>query len=93
MLAFSFLMALGALQATPPAANPAPPAPVPATTAAPSRQRLICRSRPVLGSRITARRDCRTLEMWRQYDNDMEQSRRDIMERGARGCELRNPEC
>jgi len=92
MFAFSFLMALGAVQTTAPAANSTPAPTATATTAAPSRQRLICRSRPILGSRITSRRDCRTAEMWRQYENDMEQSRRDIMERGARGCGG-GPEC
>ena len=59
-----------------------------------SSQRLICRSRPTLGSRITRTRSCMTREQWRIYDNDMEQSRRDIADRGARGCDLeRAPEC
>lgn len=57
----------------------APPA------AEPSRQRLICRSRPVLGSRIAQQRVCRTAEDWRVYETDLEQSRRDINDRGARG--------
>ena len=59
----------------------------------PSRQRLICRSRPVLGSRINFQRVCRTAEEWRIYDTDMEQSRRDIADRGARGCGGTGPEC
>ena len=56
--------------------------------AAPSRERLTCRSRPTLGSRITRQRVCKTEEEWRIYENDMEQSRRDIADRGARGCDL-----
>ena len=51
----------------------------------PSRQRLICRSRPVLGSRIARQRICKTADEWRIYENDLEQSRRDIADRGARG--------
>ena len=50
-----------------------------------SPQRLICRSRPVLGSRIATQRVCRTAEEWRVYEADLEQSRRDINDRGARG--------
>ncbi len=59
----------------------------------PSSQRLICRSRPTLGSRITRTRVCKTAEDWRIYDADMEQSRRDIADRGARGCGGGGPEC
>ena len=66
------------------AADPPPP---------PSRQRMICRTRPVLGSRIAQQRVCRTAEEWRIYDADMEQSRRDIADRGARGCGGSGPEC
>jgi hypothetical protein len=51
-----------------------------------SRERLICRSRPMLGSRIARQRVCKTEEEWRIYENDMAQSRRDINDRGARGC-------
>jgi hypothetical protein len=65
-----------------------------AETPEPSRQRLICRSRPVLGSRVMRQRTCKTAEEWRIYENDMEQSRRDIADRGARGCDQeRQPEC
>ena len=60
-----------------------------ASAPAPSRQRLICRSRPMLGSRVTQRRVCKTAEEWAIYENDMEQSRRDIADRGARGCDMR----
>jgi hypothetical protein len=52
-----------------------------------SKERLICRSRPMLGSRIASRRVCKTVEEWRIYEADLEQSRRDINDRGARGCE------
>lgn len=59
----------------------------------PSRQRLTCRSRPVLGSRIARQRVCKTEEEWRIYENDLEQSRRDINDRGARGCSNYSDEC
>jgi hypothetical protein len=52
----------------------------------PSRERLICRSRPMLGSRIARQRVCKTEEDWKIYQNDLEQSRRDINDRGMRGC-------
>ncbi len=51
-----------------------------------NRDRMICRSRPVLGSRIARQRICMTGEQWRLHANDLEQSRRDINDRGARGC-------
>ena len=54
----------------------------------PGRQRQICRSRPILGSRIAQQRVCKTAEEWAIYDNDLEQSRRDIADRGARGCDV-----
>ena len=57
-----------------------------AATPAPSRQRLRCRTRPILGSRIASQRVCKTEEEWAIYENDLEQSRRDINDRGARGC-------
>ena len=57
-----------------------------AETATPSPDRIICRSRPVLGSRISRQRICKTADEWRAYENDLEQSRRDINDRGARGC-------
>lgn len=66
------------------------------TTAAPpppSSQRLICRSRPTLGSRITRTRVCKTAEEWRIYEADMEQHRRDTADRGARGCGGSGPTC
>ena len=73
-----------AAQAAPPEASPP----------APSRQRLTCRSRPVLGSRVSRQRVCKTAEEWAIYDNDLEQSRRDIADRGARGCDMAHaPEC
>jgi hypothetical protein len=58
------------------------------TEAEPSNQRLICRSRPQIGSRIARTRVCKTAEEWRIYEADLEQSRRDINDRGARGCDL-----
>lgn len=51
-----------------------------------SQDRLICRSRPVVGSRIARQRVCKTAEEWRIYQADLEQSRRDINDRGMRGC-------
>ena len=57
--------------------------------AATSPQRLICRSRPLLGSRVVAQRICKTAEDWALYENDLEASRRDIADRGARGCDMR----
>ena len=51
----------------------------------PSRQRLICRSRPRLGTRLVAQRVCKTAEEWAIYEGDLEQSRRDINDRGMRG--------
>lgn len=59
----------------------------------PSNQRLICRSRPTLGSRITQTRVCKTVEEWRIYEADMEQHRRDTADRGARGCSPGTPQC
>ena len=71
------------------AAAEAPEAAAPEATASPSAQRLICRSRPLLGSRVVAQRICKTAQDWVIYDNDLEQSRRDIADRGARGCDGR----
>lgn len=51
----------------------------------PSEERIICRSRPQLGSRITTQRRCMTVWQWRIYEADMEQSRRDLNDRGMRG--------
>ncbi len=65
--------------------------PAPATSSdeaespAPSDERIICRSRPRLGSRIVAQRVCQTVWEWRVYEQDMEQSRRDLNDRGMRG--------
>ncbi len=64
-----------------------------ATPPPPSDQRLICRSRPTLGSRITRTRVCKTAEEWRIYEADMEQYRRDQADRGMRGCGAGSPEC
>ena len=64
----------------------------PATTAAepprPDRQALSCRSRTRVGSRIAVQRICKTEDEWRIYDADLEQSRRDIADRGTRGCDV-----
>ena len=94
-----FVISLGSAQAEEPSAvadpfdvTPQPAAveaaPSPPAEAAPSRQRVICRSRPTLGSRIARQRVCKTEEEWRIYENDLEQSRRDIADMGARGCDL-----
>ena len=53
-----------------------------------SEQRLICRSFPRVGSRIAQQRICKTAQEWTIYENDLEQSRRDIADRGARGCDV-----
>ena len=88
MLTLILFVSLSGAQAA--AEAPAPEA----STPAPSRQRLICRSRPMLGSRIASQRVCKTAEEWAIYENDMEQSRRDIADRGARGCDMATaPEC
>ena len=88
MLALMLFVSLSGGQAA--TAEPAREAAAPA----PSRQRLICRSRPMLRSRITQQRVCKTAEEWAIYETDMEQSRRDIADRGARGCDnRRQPEC
>lgn len=70
------------LSAAPTAAAPAAPE---AATPAPSNQRLICRSRPRLGTRLVYQRVCKTAEEWAIYEHDLEQSRRDINDRGMRG--------
>ena len=88
MLALMLFVSLSGGQAA--EAEPAREASAPA----PSRQRLICRSRPRLGSRLVSQRTCKTAEEWAIYENDMEQSRRDIADRGARGCDpSRQLEC
>ena len=84
MLSFILFLSLGGAQAA------ADSTPTEATSEEPSRQELICRSRPRLGSRIATQRVCKTREEWRIYEADMEQSRRDINDRGARGC---GPSC
>jgi hypothetical protein len=56
--------------------------------AASSSKKLVCKSRPVLGSRISAMKICKTLEDWKIFENDLEASRRDINDRGARGCDM-----
>ncbi len=63
---------------------------VAAQTASPpdDRDRVTCRSRHRLGSRIAVQRVCMTADEWRIYENDKEQSRRDIADRGARGCDV-----
>lgn len=80
MLLLSLTLALGGEPAQAPA-----PDQTEATT--PSDQRIVCRSRPRLGSRIVSQRSCRTIWEWRVYERDLEQSRRDINDRGARGQE------
>jgi hypothetical protein len=90
MLASILLLSLGgglAFADTPPATTIAA---TETTTAEsePSDQRIICRSRPRLGSRIARTRVCKTQEEWRIYEDDLEASRRDINDRGARGCDM-----
>jgi len=80
MLTFILFLALGGAQTA------AETIPTESTAEEPSRHRLICRSRPVLGSRIARQRICKTEEEWRVYEDDLEASRRDINDRGARGC-------
>ncbi len=53
--------------------------------AGPSKDRIICKSRPGLGSRINRTRICKTAEEWRIYANDLEQSRRENNDRGMNG--------
>ena len=43
----------------------------------PDSERLICRSRPMLGSRIARQRICKTAQEWRIHDEDLRQARRD----------------
>ena len=89
MLALLLLISLGGAQSATNPSNGAEPSAVATAenATAPSRQRLRCRTRPILGSRIATQRVCKTEEEWAIYDNDLEQSRRDIADRGARGCE------
>ena len=56
-----------------------------AEAASPTGQRLICRSRPRLGTRLVQDRRCMTAEQWTAYETDLEQSRRDTARRGI-GC-------
>ena len=106
MLSFLAVMALSAAQPiddpfvieepapAPEAQAPAAAAPASAAAAEPSPHRLICRSRPALGSRLVSRRLCKTSEEWVTYENDLEMSRRDIADRGASGCDPGNsPSC
>lgn len=53
--------------------------------AAPSRHRLICRSRPELNTRTRFRRVCMTAEQWEVHGTHMEQQRRDINDWGNQG--------
>jgi hypothetical protein len=64
-----------AAQAPPAAAEPAQP----------SRERLICRSRPELNSRTRWLRVCMTAAEWDHHATNMEQQRRDINDWGAQG--------
>jgi hypothetical protein len=57
------------------AAEPATPALQ--VSAEPDNERLICRTRPMLGSRIARQRVCKTAQEWRVYDEDLRQARRD----------------
>lgn len=80
IILFASLSATGAADAATAKADAKPEAP--------SSKRLICKSRPVLGSRISSQKICKTVEDWKIYENDMEASRRDINDRGARGCDM-----
>jgi hypothetical protein len=80
MLSFILFLSLGGAQAA------ADATPTEATGEEHGRQQLICRSRPIPGSRIARQRVCKTREEWQLYEVDLEQSRRDINDRGMRGC-------
>ena len=65
------------------AAGPAPATPAePAQAAQPSPDRIVCRSRPKLGSRIARERICKTEAEWEAYDQDLAQARRDAQSTG-----------
>ncbi len=68
-------------------AAPEPEATAPARAARPDRQskRLVCRSRPELGSRTRYFRVCMTAAEWAHHETNMEQQRRDINDWGAQG--------
>ena len=72
-----------------PAAVPTPSAAPTPTSAEQSSERLICRSRPQLGSRTRWVRNCLTAEQWEHHATNMEQQRRDINDMGAAGCDMR----
>lgn len=54
-----------------------PPAPTPAD------EKMICRRQPVLGSRIKAKRICKTAEDWKTHDEALKQQTRDIQNAAA----------
>jgi hypothetical protein len=87
ILFLSFGSAL-AFADTPPATTAAATETTTTEQTVPSNQRITCRSRPRLGSRIARTRICKTQEEWRIYEDDLEASRRDINDRGARGCDM-----
>jgi hypothetical protein len=96
MLASILFLSLGsalALAETPPATTVAATETTTTEQSEPSNQRITCRSRPRLGSRIARQRICKTQEEWRIYEDDLEASRRDINDRGARGCDLNVTDC
>lgn len=63
---FTILAALAA-QALPVAAKPAPDPAKP-----------ICRSQPILGSRLKQKKTCKTAAEWKAEDADADQLRRDL---------------
>lgn len=71
---------------------PAAPAVVAEAPASPSPERIICRSRPELGSRVRRLRVCMTAAQWAHHATNMEQQRRDINDMGAAGCDPNYPE-
>lgn len=71
-----------AIEAAP---SPVVAAPAQAATPPPSQKRLVCRSRPELGTRLRRLRVCMTAAEWNHHETNMEQQRRDINDWGAQG--------
>ena|SRR5688572_12269947 len=72
------------IEEEPVAAEPVAPPP-PGEAAEPSRERIICRSRPELNTRTRMLRVCMTAAEWAHHATNMEQQRRDINDWGAQG--------
>lgn len=52
------------------------PAATPAAASAEDKK-VICRTDPVLGSRIKVKKNCKTVAQWREYDAQLQQLSRD----------------